>query len=315
MVHVLGPLRLATGMGDYVHCRYCGQFYDSDKNGSGACSYHPKRPVVIGDAGRRFDHADLWSFPCCGKTLTADVVEGSDARPEQAPGCQVAAHVPETGWRVFLSYARRDEANAVVIESELRRRGHRVWRDRSDMVAGVAWADSIDDAIRKADHVVVVLTRRSVRSEQVNREVELALDEGIRIVPILLEDCDLPDRLRSVNCIDWRSRFDERFFTRDGFDELREAVIFGSADGVWVQETSPEELAGAQEHVAPPAPATQTLLVKDADGDVLAELTPKKRYEWVAGHLVSIDGVVYVVTDVLQRSRSNVEVRVERAMA
>lgn len=156
-------------MGDYVHCRYCGQFYDSDKNGSGACSYHPKRPVVIGDAGRRFDHADLWSFPCCGKTLTADVVEGSDARPEQAPGCQVAAHVPDTGWRVFLSYARRDEANAVVIESELRRRGHRVWRDRSDMVAGVAWADSIDDAIRKADHVVVVLTRRSVRSEPIER--------------------------------------------------------------------------------------------------------------------------------------------------
>jgi hypothetical protein len=55
------------------------------------------------------------------------------------------------------------------------------------------------------------------------------------------------------------------------------------------------------------------VVLKDADGEILAEIQPRKRYEWLKGHLASVDGVVYVVVDVLQHSRSSVELRVERA--
>jgi hypothetical protein len=197
---------------------------------------------------------------------------------------------------------------AVTLENELRRRGHRAWRDRSDIEPAARWADAIDRAIGDADHFVLLLTPRAVASAQVNRELGLALDAKKNLVPILADDSPIPESIREINYVDWRStRFATKdrdvFLATDGFDKLRQAVIFGPTDGPW---------AHSGDDTRPPPTSPQTVLLKDADGEILATLQPRKRYEWLAGHLASVDGVVYVVVDVLHHSRSSVEVRVER---
>jgi hypothetical protein len=84
-------------MGDNVLCRQCNAFFDTDDNGPTSCSYHPELPVQIGSMGPRDDYADIWKFPCCGRTVIGKIVEGRDVRPPQTPGCIVTRHVRETG--------------------------------------------------------------------------------------------------------------------------------------------------------------------------------------------------------------------------
>jgi hypothetical protein len=304
-------------LGRYVLCRYCTSHFYTDKNEAKSCSYHPKLPVLIGDTGYRADYADIWTFPCCGKSVKSNVIEGRDLKPDQTPGCIVSRHVEETGWGVFISYARVDEALAVTLENELRRRGHKAWRDRSDLVPGAEWADAVDRSIADADHFVLVLTPRAVASAQVNRELQVALDGGKNLVPILAQDSAIPEAIRHINCLDWRStRFTTEygpvFLATEGFDQLRQAVIFGSSGDPWLQADDARPPKGEASRPEPPQAARQTVLLKDADGEILAELQPRKRYKWLEGHLASVDGVVYVVMDVLQHSQSKVEVRVER---
>lgn len=299
---------------EYVLCRYCSSFFYDDEIESAACSYHRSLPVNIGSTGPRGDHADLWTFPCCATTVKAQVVEGRDRTTEQTPGCITGRHVREVGWRLFISYARRDEPIAHAMESELRRRGHQPWRDRSDIVPATEWIAAIDDAIDRADHFVVLLTPSAAASTQVLRELDLALDTGKHVVPILLEDCVLPDRVRELNCLDWRSKT-ERFgfyIMSDGFKALREAVVFGAPDGYWAKLERREQSDGRLKVRLPQQTTRQTILVK-AGQEVLGTIHSPTRWDWSVGHLVSVDGIVYAVTDVIAWTPSTVELAVRRA--
>ncbi|KKK58657.1 hypothetical protein LCGC14_3042240, partial [marine sediment metagenome] len=61
----------------------------------------------------------------------------------------------------------------------------------------------IQDAIQNSSAVVVLLSRSSVESRWVLDEVAFALDRGIRVVPILIEECRVPLLLQRVNFVDW----------------------------------------------------------------------------------------------------------------
>ncbi len=145
-----------------VLCRHCNRFFETQHNAAGACSYHPSLSVFVASTGARDDYRDIWRFPCCAKQILGIVdSDGRDVRPDQSPGCVESEHVEETGWRVFISYAREDEGVAKVLEGELERRGHRTWRDRSELVGGETWAAEIDAGLQAAEQVIVLLSPHS----------------------------------------------------------------------------------------------------------------------------------------------------------
>jgi hypothetical protein len=80
--------------GDSILCRRCEQPFDpADRSFS--CSHHTEPPVVIGNTGPARGYADIWRFPCCGKTLVGEISErGNDVRPPMSPGCATSMHVP-----------------------------------------------------------------------------------------------------------------------------------------------------------------------------------------------------------------------------
>lgn len=97
--------------------------------------------------------------------------------------------------QVFLSYSRRDRRQVDLLADQLRRRGIDVWIDHTDLLGSEAWPTEIVAAIRRSHAAVVVLSRHSVASEHVSREVQLAGKEDRPIFPVRLEPVDVPDHL------------------------------------------------------------------------------------------------------------------------
>jgi hypothetical protein len=78
--------------------------------------------------------------------------------------------------RVFISYKRHanpDERLASHLVEHLREKGHRVFIDR-DIEIGADWSGVIEREIQDCDHLIVLLSRKSVVSEMVKKEVEVA---------------------------------------------------------------------------------------------------------------------------------------------
>jgi hypothetical protein len=207
-----------------IACTKCGEAFDESAQsnwGNFTCSWHPREPRSIGNTGPRGDFAELWYFPCCGKGMLGQIVNGSDVTPPRTPGCTNGFH---SGSRssLFLSYARSDARFGEFLENELKRRGYSVWKDTTDLLPGDDWRAVIDKAMDESTHLIILLSPRSVQRPEVNRELDAALHASKPIIPILLEACDIPARLQTVNHIDWREGQD--FAYSSNFGRLDEAL-------------------------------------------------------------------------------------------
>lgn len=205
-------------------CAYCGKEFDLDTQspfGDFNCSYHPKKPQSIGNAGPKGDYAELWIFPCCGKRLVGEIVDGRDVVPRQSPGCINCFHSTKRAV-VFISYSRSDRQFVEFLERELQRRGYNLWRDTSDLVASEDWQEAINEALDTCSHFVLVLSKVAATRPEVNRELGAAAHAKKPIIPILLADCDLPAWIRRLNYIDWRKGQDSPYSVN--FHQLEEAL-------------------------------------------------------------------------------------------
>ncbi|MCW8981847.1 MAG: toll/interleukin-1 receptor domain-containing protein, partial [Altibacter sp.] len=99
---------------------------------------------------------------------------------------------------VFFSYSRENSDFVLELAKKLRNAGAQVWLDQLDIKTGERWDKSIEQALSASDVLMVVLSKASVESNNVMDEVSYALEEGKKVLPILLEECDVPFRLRRL---------------------------------------------------------------------------------------------------------------------
>lgn len=230
-------------------CIYCGKQFDLSEQSPFEdfdCSYHPMRPKSIGNTGPRRDYTELWVFPCCGKRHVGEISSGRDVIPPQSPGCINCFHTTSRT-TIFISYSRSDQAFVRSLENELLLRGYSVWKDTSNLVASEDWQSAINTALDICTHFLFVVSVSAVSSPEVNRELGAAVQARKNIVPILLEDCEIPAWLRRLNYIDWRKGPDvdfgnnfERLNYSDNFDKLESAL----ADPVRLQYLNRIRLGG-----------------------------------------------------------------------
>ncbi|HET6942876.1 MAG TPA: toll/interleukin-1 receptor domain-containing protein [Sphingomicrobium sp.] len=102
----------------------------------------------------------------------------------------------------FLSYARADEQFALRFASDLRSLGALMWMDQLDLRPSEHWDRAIERAIRACSNVIVILSPRSVASENVADEISLAIDCGKPVIPVMIEPCDLPLRITRMHLVD-----------------------------------------------------------------------------------------------------------------
>jgi hypothetical protein len=109
---------------------------------------------------------------------------------------------------IFISYSRRDDAIMRKIAFHLRDQGYKVWVDNEKLIPGTAaWEESIENAIKNAFAVIVILSPDSKGSEWVRREITYADQFQKRVFPVLVkgsEEISLPLRLVTRQYVDLR---------------------------------------------------------------------------------------------------------------
>jgi len=119
--------------------------------------------------------------------------------------------------RAFISYSRINKEFATKLVKGLRAGGYPVWFDLLDIPTGSRWDDEVEKALRECSIFMIILTPASIASENVKDEIGYAIDHGKRILPVLLEECDVPLRLRRFQYVDFTTKsFDEGFESAKG---------------------------------------------------------------------------------------------------
>jgi len=96
---------------------------------------------------------------------------------------------------VFVCYAHEDRAVVYPQIAWLQGQGVNIWYDEG-IAGGQNWRAVIGDSLEQASQVLFFISRRSLRSEHCNREVNFALDEGKALVPVYLEHAQLTSDLK-----------------------------------------------------------------------------------------------------------------------
>lgn len=104
--------------------------------------------------------------------------------------------------RYFLSYSRSDERFALRLARDLRAHGVAMWVDQLDIRPSEHWDRAIERAVRDCRGIVVILSPRSVASDNVADEISYAIDSGKSVLPVMIERCVLPLRITRMHLID-----------------------------------------------------------------------------------------------------------------
>ena len=96
---------------------------------------------------------------------------------------------------VFISHSSKDKTVADATCACLESRGLRCWIAPRDILAGAEWGASIIAGIKGAKAMVLILSSHSNISPQVLREIERAVNRGVPVLPLRIEDVVLSDSL------------------------------------------------------------------------------------------------------------------------
>jgi CRP-like cAMP-binding protein len=103
--------------------------------------------------------------------------------------------------KVFVSYARVDEAFASRLANNLLKQKIEVWIDIFRLEPGKSWARQIGEALDTCQVMLLILSPHSVASNNVEDEWNYYLDQQKPTVAVLREPCKLPYRLSKLHYI------------------------------------------------------------------------------------------------------------------
>ncbi|MFY7867181.1 toll/interleukin-1 receptor domain-containing protein [Roseateles sp.] len=90
-------------------------------------------------------------------------------------------------WSVFISYqgTDRDRTLAARLSAALHARGVAVFRDKESLRGGEKWWPVLQRAIERSRFFVLIVGDTTLHSPWVKKELQLALEQGISVIPIL----------------------------------------------------------------------------------------------------------------------------------
>jgi hypothetical protein len=129
--------------------------------------------------------------------------------------------------QIFLSYAREDEERVENLYRKLSDAGFKPWMDKKDILPGEKWKPCIQEAIRHSDFFLACLSANSVSKRgYLQKEIKDALDiwqekldSDIYLIPVRLEDCEVPESLRDFQWVN--------MFKKGGWPRLVRAIQVG----------------------------------------------------------------------------------------
>jgi formylglycine-generating enzyme required for sulfatase activity len=125
--------------------------------------------------------------------------------------------------RLFVSYSSKDKDAVLRLAEDLKRAGAEVWLDQYQIQVGDRITQKIQEGLKDARYLTVWLTREAVQSGWVEREWQSKFSAEIHsgqkvILPLLVEDCEMPPLLVDRKYADFRTDYGE------GLSELLQVV-------------------------------------------------------------------------------------------
>jgi WD40 repeat protein/CRP-like cAMP-binding protein len=125
-------------------------------------------------------------------TEFSERLRGNVQLMEQVPGDLPQTATKETSSehrvRVFVSYSRRDKEFVRKLHEALVAHGFETWVDWEGIPLGTDWWKEIVEGIQKSDNFVFVISPDSVASKVCADELQTAIDNNKRLVPVLIRE-------------------------------------------------------------------------------------------------------------------------------
>jgi adenylate cyclase len=93
---------------------------------------------------------------------------------------------------ILISYSSHDRTKAARLVAELQQAGYTVWYDQRGIGGALNWSAEIVDAIAECKTVLFLISSHSIASENVAREIHLASEKKKNILPVIIEEIQLP---------------------------------------------------------------------------------------------------------------------------
>ena len=115
--------------------------------------------------------------------------------------------------KCFISYSNLDRPVAERLADKLNSRGLDVWLDTLQILPGDSLVQKIfEEGLKDCQLFIVLLSPNSIKSEWVKQELDVALINKLkritRVIPVIVDDCEIPVALRSIVWIDLKDGID-----------------------------------------------------------------------------------------------------------
>jgi hypothetical protein len=132
---------------------------------------------------------------------------------------------------IFISYSHQDSEFAALLAAQLVKHKAKVWIDPRELHEGDSLIERIQDAIQGASALLVVLSKFSIESEWCKKELSSGLlreleEKRVIVLPVLIEDCEIPLFLRGKLYADFSTDFDK------GLKAVLEAIARVSSEAL-----------------------------------------------------------------------------------
>jgi TIR domain len=115
---------------------------------------------------------------------------------------------------VFISYSHKDKEFVDKLAMQLVHRNVNVWLDRWELAVGDSIVDRVQEAVDGSSALLVILSNASTGSEWCKKELSAGLlreleEKRVVVIPVMLEDCEVPVFARGKMFADFRKNFDD----------------------------------------------------------------------------------------------------------
>ncbi len=158
--------------------------------------------------------------------------QSAEEQEENPPAAELTlSEHPGRGLSVFVSHASADARIASRVAMGLKFYEYETWYDEWELLPGDSIVERVEAAISTTDVLLVLLSRNSVDSQWVRRELSAGLarqlsGSGVLVIPVILDDCEVPGMLRGTKYVDLRGDFER------GFKKLADALAARRGRGV-----------------------------------------------------------------------------------
>jgi len=148
---------------------------------------------------------------------------------------------------IFIAHSSKDNRISKKIAEALKGEGFAVWYDEWEIKVGDSITQRISSGLQQGDFLVVILSKNSVKSKWVQKELAAALTleakRSMFILPVLIDSCEIPILLQDRKYANFRKGFNR------GLDELLDAINMPGPIATYDIPTIPSREPSVQELV------------------------------------------------------------------